>query len=588
MVDARSAAVTLERGRLHARQSRLAAGAGIGVALWTVAIVAGSSAVPIASLAIWLGFSAALLAVRLLSTQALSSAGAAHVARVEALHELAAALGGLIAGAAGTLFLPLLEPPARLAITVAACAGLAAAIVDIGHQGRPFRLQTACCMGQFALAWWRLDEAGAGVVAASLAGFGLLAAFASTHIDRLGRQMLAGSLENRRLAESLAIEHGRAVAADRAKTHFIAAASHDLRQPAAALSLMTHLLRQQATDPALAPTVTGLERSVNAMNDLLGQLLDLSRLDTGRITVETRAVDIDALLDDLAHEVAPQAAERGLSVHVEHCARQLDCDPVLLARMLRNLIDNALRHTLRGGITLGARICVAPDEPSRDLLCLSVADTGGGIAAEHHAHIFDEHYQVGDESRLQASGLGLGLAIVRRIAALHDVAIDIESVPDKGSRFTLRFRSSAHRPISKPVRLAPSGTALPPTPRFAGRRLLLIEDDEILGRAFLAWFQAAGFDACRAADGAEGERMLSAIAALDVVVSDFRLPGSLDGLGLLRLAAERHPGAYRILVTGDIDPWLSEQAAAHGIPLLRKPIDPSVLHGVLTAGLNGA
>jgi CheY-like chemotaxis protein len=255
--------------------------------------------------------------------------------------------------------------------------------------------------------------------------------------------------------------------------------------------------------------------------------------------------------------------------------------------MLRNLIDNALRHTMRGGITLGAATCLDPENDSRTLLCLSVADTGGGIAAEHHRRIFDEHYQIGNESRQRTSGLGLGLAIVRRIAALHDVAVCIESVPGEGSRFTLRFRSSAHRPNREPARPAPAAITRVRPPRFSGQRLLLIEDDETLGKAFLAWFEAAGFQASLAADAAQGRRMLESGERLHVVVSDFRLPGELDGLALLDLAGERHPAACRILISGDIDSSLAQRAARQGVPLLCKPVDPSLLQSVLAANLSG-
>ncbi|MFP5406721.1 MAG: ATP-binding protein [Gammaproteobacteria bacterium] len=298
-------------------------------------------------------------------------------------------------------------------------------------------------------------------------------------------------------------------------------------------------------------------------------------------------LDVDALLGDLAREIAPQAADRGLALSVQRCGRELDCDPVLVARMLRNLIDNALRHTSQGGVTLAGGTCAVPGDPARSLMWLSVTDTGSGIATEHQAWIFDEHYQAGNESRQRAQGLGLGLAIVRRIAALHDVAVDVESAPARGSRFTLRFRSSAHRPLRDALPAAPPATTGVQTPRFAGRRLLLIEDDEALGNAFLAWLRATGFEARRAVDGAQALRMLDCAGPLDAVLSDFRLPGPLDGLALLERARERHPGACLVLVSGDINPGLAERATANGVPLLSKPVDPTLLYTVLALAVKG-
>ena len=592
MFETGDAAIIVERGLLQARQRRLAMASTLAVALCSAAIAAGK--VPSAALGAWILLSIGALLLRLHASRLIGAASVPHAPAVDRLQLAGAAASGLVAGAAGTLFLPLLDDPGRIALSVLGCAGLFAAVVDFGHQGRPFRLYAACCIGQFSLAWWRLGEPGSELVAAALLGFWALAGIAATAVDRLGRKILSTAIENRRLVESLAAEHARALAADRAKSHFIAAASHDLRQPAAALSLMTGLLRQQVKDPALTPTVRGLERSVQAMNELLGQLLDLSRLEAGRIALEISTVNVDELLDDVAREIAPAAAARGLAVCVEHCGQELDCDRLLTIRMLRNLADNALRHTGSGSVTLGARV--------GDRLTLSVTDTGAGIAPEHQARIFDEHYQVGNDSRQRSHGLGLGLAIVRRIAALHDVAIGLASEPGEGSVFTLEFRSASCRPL-KDDRSAQPGPAArvghdalhvrwgAPAPASAdaadpgrckpGRQLLLIEDDELLATAFLAWFREAGFRARRVSDGAQAIRAMDAATALDVVVSDFRLPGGLDGLALLGFAGDRHPRARRVLVTGDTDPTLDERAAGSGVTLLRKPVDPAVLRRLL-------
>jgi signal transduction histidine kinase len=592
MFDRDSGTIVVERARLQAGQRQLSAGAAAGVALFIATVVAGQ--VPPYLLFAWLLPSLAAVAAASIGSRAFERANRADAAAVDRLQHLSAALLGLTSGAAATLFLPLLDLPERLAITLAACAGLCAAIVEVGRHGRPFRLQAACCIGQFALAWWRLSEAGAGLVAASLAGFAALAALASGSVERLGRQVLAVAIENRHLAESLSVEHARAVAADRAKTHFVAAASHDLRQPAAALSLMTNLLREQARDPALAPLVNGLERSVASMNDLLGQLLDLSRLDTGLIAVESRPVDIDALLDELAAELAPQLAEKRLALHVRHSGRVLDCDPVLVTRMLRNLADNALRHTREGSITLAAE--------AGSTIRLSVSDTGTGIAAEHQQRIFEAHYQVGNASRQRAQGLGLGLAIVHRIAELHSVTVTLESSPGQGSRFILDFKTAEHRPLpgarqhgSESPDLETGGNGQPNSAvsfdkspgqaRFSGRRLLLVEDDETLALAFVAWFRAAGFETHHASDGIEALRILDGAEPLDAVVSDFRLPGDLDGLQVLEQARRLHPHGSRLLVSGDIDPRLAERARERGVPLLRKPVDPLQLQAHLAAAL---
>lgn len=597
MVDADGAAVGAERERLHARQGAFASVSALAVAAWMATIAAGS--VPDTLLAAWLLASALAVAASASALPALRRLKDDQFPAAARLQQAGAALAGLVSGAAATLFLPALSWPARAALSVAACAGLAGAIVEPGRQGPAFRLQLACCAGQFALAWWRLGEPGAAQVAWALAGFAVLAAATSTAIDRLNRQSLARAIENRRLAESLAQARDEAVAADRAKSHFIAAASHDLRQPAAALALTASLLRRQVGDPALAPAMQGLERSVATLNDLLGQLLDLSRLDAGRIAPEIRPVAIDDLIRELLREIAPQAGARGLRLRAIGSGCELDCDPVLVARMLRNLLDNALRHTERGGITVTARAVAARAGAARAgaTFEIAVADSGCGIAPEHQRRVFDEHYQIGNAARQRGNGLGLGLALVRRIAALHDASVSLRSTPGRGSRFALRFRGAASRPLA--AGLAPPGEALPaggnaletipepePAPAPVRRpRLLLVEDDELLADAFGQWLSAAGFEVSRAADGPSAQAILAAGRPLAAVLSDFRLPGEPDGIALLEQVRERHPAALRILVSGDIDPALPARAAEAGLPLLAKPVDLKRLRGLLASRL---
>ena len=584
MVDADGAAVGAERERLHARQGVLAAVSALAVAAWMAAIAAGS--VPDTLLAAWLLASALAVAATASALPALRRLEDEQLAAAARLQQAGAALAGLVSGSAATLFLPALSWPARTALSIAACAGLAGAIVEPGRQGPAFRLQLACCAGQFALAWWRLGEPGATQVAWTLAGFAVLAAATSTAVDRLNREALARALENFRLAGSLARARDQAVAADRAKSHFIAAASHDLRQPAAALALTASLLRGQVDDPALAPAMQGLERSVAALNELLGQLLDLSRLDAGRVVPEPKAVAIDTLIAELLQELAPQARARGLRLRAIRSGCELVCDPVLVARMLRNLLDNALRHTERGGITVTARAGHAFE--------IAVADSGCGIAPEHQRRVFDEHYQVGNAARQRGDGLGLGLAIVRRLATLHDVSVSLRSTAGRGTRFTLRFRGAAFRPLATAETSPgpPSRDPAPPVGRAATDptparrpRLLLVEDDALLADAFGQWLSAAGFDVSRAADAPSAIAILRAGEPLAAVLSDFRLPGAPDGLALLAQVPQRHPAAIRILVSGDIDPALPARAADAGVPLLAKPVDLKLLRGLLASCL---
>ena len=586
MVDAVDAEVGIERERLQARQAGWAIAGALGVACWMAAVAV--SAAPPGLVAAWFAASAFGIAAAALAVPALRRLHPGQLGAAGRLQHLGAAVNGLLSGAAATLFLPLLSWPSRTALSLAACAGLAGAIVEPARQGSAFRLQLACCAGQFTLAWWQLDEPGARVVAWAFVGFSVLAALVSSIHARQNATVLATSLENHRLASTLAGARDEAVAANQAKSHFIAAASHDLRQPAAALALNASLLRHSVHDPSLTPALDGLQRSVAALNELLEQLLDLSRLDAGKVAVEPRPTEVDEMLDELAAEFAPQARALALQFRVRHCGAMADLDRVLVMRALRNLLDNALTHTARGGITLSARLAGG--------LEISVTDSGSGIAPEHQRRIFDEHFQVGNASRQRGQGLGMGLSIVRRIASLHDARITLHSTPGRGSRFTLLFCSASVRPADGDRPPSTHAAALPAEaagdarrtpqpgnrPAPGQRRLLLVEDDELLADALAIWLAGIGFDVTRHADGRAALDELDAVERLSVVISDFRLPGRTDGLAVLAHARARHPEAERVLLTAEIDPRLMGRCAAIGATLMHKPVDPEGLRAWLS------
>jgi signal transduction histidine kinase len=595
MVETADAAVGVEQERLQARQAAWAITVSLAVSAWMAAVsISGAPAWLVAG---WLAASVLGIVATAPALPALKTLQAAQLAPATRIQHLGAAVNGLLSGAAATLFLPLLSWPARAALSLAACAGLAGAIVEPARQGSAFRLQLACCAGQFALAWWQLAEPGARTVAWAFVGFSLLAAIVSSLHARQNREVLAASVANRRLAASLAAARDAALAADRAKSHFIAAASHDLRQPAAALALNASLLARSVHDPALTPALDGLQRSVGALNELLEQLLDLSRLDAGRVEIASRPVWVDQMLDDLAREFGPQADAQSLQLRVRHGRCMAELDAPLVMRALRNLIDNALSHTTRGGITISARVAGG--------LEISVSDTGCGIAPAHQRRIFDEHFQIGNPSRQRGHGLGLGLAIVRRIASLHDASVSVRSAPGRGSRFTLRFRSAAVN-TAEPHDLPRSSTTAPrPAPQAStlandealhtrldrhradlqARRLLLVEDDELLAEALSAWLIRSGFEVERVTNADEAAEALSRPHALSVVISDFRLPGPSDGLAVLAQARARHPRALSILLTAEIDPALGAQCERLGVTRMRKPVDPEWLKAWLARRL---
>ena len=254
----------------------------------------------------------------------------------------------------------------------------------------------------------------------------------------------------------------------------------------------------------------------------------------------------------------------------------MQSDPLLLERMLRNLLANAVRYTARGGIVLGCR-------PRGALLRIEVWDSGPGIPASQHAAVFDEFVQVGNAQRErdQGLGLGLGLAIVRRLGALLGHPIGLRSWPGRGSVFSI---DAPVAPAAAAV-VASASTASPPQAgaAWSGRRALLVDDDvfvrDALARLLEAW--GCGVTCCA---GAEAVRDLLAADALapDFLITDWRLPGAEDGLDVARLVRQRFGSALpAILITGDALDDARRIAREHGVVLLHKPVRPAALRAVL-------
>lgn len=233
----------------------------------------------------------------------------------------------------------------------------------------------------------------------------------------------------RLLAESQALKEA-AERADAAKTRFLAAASHDLRQPVQAAQLFVSLLRDQVKDPGPRTVVERIEQALEAMGGLLESLLDISKLEAGATVPSPEDFAVGDLLAKLTGEFAAQFAEKGIALRSVACSARVRSDPVLLANILRNLLGNALRYTQQGKVLIGCR-------RRGDGLVIGVADTGCGIAADQLDLVFQEFYQVGNPERDRRKGLGLGLSIVEKTAKLLGHEVAVSSRPGRGSVFTV-------------------------------------------------------------------------------------------------------------------------------------------------------
>ena len=395
---------------------------------------------------------------------------------------------------------------------------------------------------------------------------GIMALRLAAGRDDLERRVAAATSELREKKDE-------AESATRAKSRFLAAASHDLRQPTHALGMFVARLAQLPHDPDSAQLVAHLEASVRAMQDLLDSLLDISKLDAGAVPVLHRPVALQAVLYQVRDALEQPARHKGLRLRVRPSPVWVMSDPALLYRIVLNLASNAIRYTPRGSVLLAARVS-ADGQRVR----LQVRDSGIGIAPEHQTHVFQEFFQLHNPQRDRTQGLGLGLNIVQRTAGLLQAPLCLRSGLGCGSCFSVEL------PV---VPAAVAGDAEPASDlaapgSLAGLEVLLIEDDALAREALDSLLQAWGCQV-RCANGlAAALQQLDQGGAVQVIISDYRLRDGENGIALVaQLRARFGSGMAACLMSGDTDAGLIAQARAAGLTLLHKPVRPAKLRSLI-------
>jgi signal transduction histidine kinase/CheY-like chemotaxis protein len=360
--------------------------------------------------------------------------------------------------------------------------------------------------------------------------------------------------------------------ASRAKTHFLAAASHDLRQPFHSLNVLVAALQLRPLDER-SREIAGLLDAVNqSMSKQLDGLLDISRLDAGTVQPTRAPLRLDEFLAAHHAALAPLARERGLTLVLEAAPDiSVISDAALLMRVLSNLTDNALKFTPAGG-TVTLRLRRDGDEA-----VLSVADSGIGIASAEHERVFREFYQVSNVERDRSKGLGLGLSIVQRLCALLGVTLQLDSQPGRGTTVTLRL-PAADAAAAASVPAPALRAALPPG------LVVLVIDDEAAVRASMQLLLDELGCTVHLADSSDEARRVAATERVDVVLSDFRLRDGDSGIVALRAVRHLHPQVRAALVTGDTAPNRLRDAQWAGVPLLHKPVQLDELLRILQPG----
>ena len=372
------------------------------------------------------------------------------------------------------------------------------------------------------------------------------------------------------VTRELRLKKEQAESATLAKSRFLAAASHDLRQPSHALGMFVARLGQLPMEPQMRHLVDNLEMSVQAMQDLLDGLLDLSRLDSGNVQVRMGPVDLNELLASVRSSLESMAEAKGLRLRVRPTARWALSDATLLQRMVVNLVINAIRYTERGTVMVSCR----PSQQGRGIQ-IEVRDSGIGIAQEHHQDVFKEFYQLPNSTGDRNFGMGLGLNIVQRSAVLLGHQIVLRSNLGCGTRFSILMDATEAPPAH--------AIAAPDLPGdITGIQVLLIEDNLNARQAVLELLQSWGCEVWAAASLAEAQAAMHQSGPPDVIVSDHHLGAAetgLDCIHALRVqAAKRLPAC---LMSGDTHEDFLQAVKEADIPLLHKPVRPAKLRSLL-------
>jgi signal transduction histidine kinase/ActR/RegA family two-component response regulator len=382
-----------------------------------------------------------------------------------------------------------------------------------------------------------------------------------------------GELEKRirEATADLAAKKDMAERANQAKSRFFAAASHDLRQPLHALSLFVAALKARNHQPEAQTLIDNIEASTATMELLFNALLDISRLDAG--TIEARPVHfpLKKMLLDLDHQFGAVAAEKQLRLRFRPCDVTLYSDPLLLERILVNLIANAIHYTDDGGVLVGCR-------RRGRMVRICVVDTGRGIPPDQQESVFHEFVQLHNPARDRSKGLGLGLAIVSRLGRLLGHRVSLRSRPGHGSVFSIDVPCGDTQLIQPPLpTVAPGQLA-------ADTLVLLVDDESAILRGMAELFDNWQIDLVTAHSADEAEQWLDSIGRVpDVIVSDYRLPDDTDGIAVItRLRQKFGLDIPAILVTGDTAPDTILRISRAGFPLLHKPLRPAKLRALLT------
>lgn len=362
-----------------------------------------------------------------------------------------------------------------------------------------------------------------------------------------------------------------AVAAIRSKSRFLAAASHDLRQPLHSMTLFVSALSRRVREGETAELVGNIDNALRSLRAMIDTLLDISKIDAGLIKPNLAPMPLAELFAALRPGFSATARDRGLEFRVTPTSAKIVADRTLVELAMRNLLANAFKFTRSGGVLLGCR-------RRRGEIGVVVADTGAGVAPDRAERVFEEFYRDKTTATGANEGIGLGLAIVRRLAALMGGRVSLGSRPGKGSVFTLWLREATSAP-------RPEWRAQAQVESLAGRRILILDDDALCAAAMRQEFLDHGAVVASAASISAARASIDAAGMPEALVVDYDLREGATGLQFVESLRAGGAEASVVMISGSTDAEAVAALRGSGLPWLTKPVDPRALRSTLIHAL---
>jgi two-component system, sensor histidine kinase len=504
--------------------------------------------------------------------------------RVHAIYVcLGAAAGGAI-GAGAVAFLPDL-PTMHQALFCIVLFAIPAAGVAVSQSSRyVLGAYALCLLIPSAITWVRLNPSQATGVFALVTLFCMVLIMVAADSEKLLLRSVAIRYERDRLVRDLEQRNSDVSAAmaqaehsAQARARVLAAASHDLRQPLHALSVYSAVLAARPAPETLGEVSQNIELIVRALGDLLNGLLDLSRLSAGNYVPEQQVLGLERLIADVCSEYERSAAQKGLVLRHELAPIRLLGDPVAISRVVRNLIDNAIKYTDVGEVRVAMHLERGGPKP---FAVLSVTDTGKGIPVAEQGRIFEEFYQLDNPGRDRGQGVGLGLAIVQRLCELIGATVSVQSVVGQGTCFRVSIPAD---PVESPLPMSATPAALEAS--LQGLRVYVVDDERDILKSMRSLLSLWGMGVHTAESSDATDRLFENYGPPDLMIVDLRLGEGEHGASLADRLQQTHGPFPVLIITGETASDALRQANERNYTLLQKPIAPDVLRRAIAAAV---